>query len=213
MSRRQRKRLYHALVLVGVGCFFTLVAVLVQPFYSINLWLSDQLFTSEPPPNIVIAGIDDDTLEEYGRWSEWPRSLHAQAINNLNEAKAKVIGFDIVFTDSSPDDQVLAAAMASANNVVLVNVGTQPLHQAESEIAYDHFLFPVATLEQASNNMGHANVVPVPRWRSTAATTDSQGYKRTNLPSLCFGGASHVIFYVPPSGILVEEWYTPYVSP
>jgi CHASE2 domain-containing sensor protein len=106
-SRRQRKRLYHTLALVGIGCFFTLIAVLVQPFYSVNLWFSDQLFTPEPPShNIVIAGIDDETLEAYGRWSEWPRSLHAQAINNLSEAGVRVIGFDIIFADISPDDQL-----------------------------------------------------------------------------------------------------------
>jgi CHASE2 domain-containing sensor protein len=90
MTRRQRKRLYHTLVLVGIGCLFTLVSLLVQPFYSINLWFSDQFFTSElPSPNIVIAGIDDATLETYGRWAEWSRSLHAQAIDNLSQAGAR----------------------------------------------------------------------------------------------------------------------------
>ena len=95
-----------------MGCLFTLVALLVQPFYSVNLWLSDQLFTSQPPsPNIVIAGIDDDTLDTYGRWAEWPRSLHAQAIDNLNQAGAKVIGFDVIFADSSSDDELLLPAI------------------------------------------------------------------------------------------------------
>ena len=90
MTRRQRKRLYHTLVVIGVGCVLTLIALLVQPFYTISLWFSDQLFTSEPPsPNIVIAGIDDDTLEAYGRWAEWPRSLHAQAIDNLSQAEPR----------------------------------------------------------------------------------------------------------------------------
>lgn len=162
-NRRQRKRLYHTLVLLGVGCFFALIAVLVQPFHSVDLWLSDQRFTSEPPsPNIVIAGIDDDTLEAYGRWAEWPRSLHAQAIDNLRQAGAKVIGFDIIFTDSSPDDELLATAMVSANNVVLAIVGTQPAPRVTSEITFDHFLLPATPLEQASKNVGHANIVPDP---------------------------------------------------
>jgi adenylate cyclase len=155
--------LYHTLAIVGAGCFFILVIALVRPLYSINLWLSDQLFTSElPSPNIVIAGIDDSTLEDYGRWAEWPRSLHAQAINNLSEAGARVIGFDVIFTDSSPDDQELATVMASTNNVVLATVGTQPVALAKSEVAYDNFLLPVAPLDQASNTVGHANVIPDP---------------------------------------------------
>jgi adenylate cyclase len=161
ISRRQRKRLYHTLVLLGVGCLFTLVAVLVQPFHSINLWLSDQLFTPEfPSPNIVIAGIDDDTLETYGRWAEWPRSLHAQAIDNLSQAGAKVIGFDVVFANNSPDDEMLATSMASAGNVVLATVGIQPVPQTEPEITYEQFLLPNDSLEQAASNIGHANVIP-----------------------------------------------------
>ena len=161
MTRRQRKRLYHTLVLIGVGCLFTLVALLVQPFYTINLWLSDQLFTSQPPsPNIVIAGIDDNTLETYGRWADWPRSLHAQAIEHLSQAGAKVIGFDVIFTDNSTDDEMLATAIAKAGNVVLATVGTQPVSQAGPEITYDNFLLPVASLEQAASSTGDVNVVP-----------------------------------------------------
>jgi adenylate cyclase len=144
-----------------VGCLFTLIALLVQPFYSVNLWLSDQLFTSQPPsPNIVIAGIDDNTLDTYGRWAEWPRSLHAQAIDNLSQAGAKVISFDVIFTDSSTDDDMLATAIAEADNVVLAAAGTQPISQAGPEITYDSFLLPVDALEQAASSIGHANVVP-----------------------------------------------------
>ncbi len=144
-----------------MGCLFTLAALLVQPFHSINLWFSDQLFTSQlPSPNIVIAGIDDNTLHTYGRWAEWPRSLHAQAIDNLSQAGAKVIGFDVIFVDSSSDDEMLATAMAKADNVVLAAVGTQLVTQARAEITYDNFLLPIASLEQAASNIGHANVVP-----------------------------------------------------
>jgi adenylate cyclase len=144
-----------------VGALFTLLAFLVQPLYSINLWFLDQLFTSEPPsPNIVIAGIDDSTFEAYGRWADWPRSLHAQAIDNLRQAGAKVIGFDVIFTDSSPDDEMLSTAMAGADNVVLAAVGTRLVSHAGAEITYDEFLLPTAPLEQAASNVGHANVIP-----------------------------------------------------
>ena len=144
-----------------MGCLFTLVALLVQPFYSVNLWLSDQLFTSQlPSPNIVIAGIDDNALDTYGRWAEWPRSLHAQAIDNLSQAGAQVIGFDVIFADSSSDDELLATAMAEADNVVLAAVGTQRVSPFGTEITYDNFLLPIDSLEQAAGNAGHANVIP-----------------------------------------------------
>jgi adenylate cyclase len=148
-------------VLLGIGCLFTLLAVTVWPFYSINLWLSDQLFAAEPPsPNIVIAGVDDSTLEAYGRWVDWPRRLHAQAIANLSQAGAKVIGFDVIFADSSPDDEMLAAAVTSAGNVILAAVGTQTVSGTGAEITYDNFLLPIAPLEQAASGIGHANIVP-----------------------------------------------------
>lgn len=177
-------------MLAGIGCFFTFIAVLIQPFHSIDLWLSDQLFTSQPPsPNIVIAGIDDSTLEAYGRWSEWPRSLHAQAVDNLSKAGAKVIGFDVVFTDSSPDDEMLAAVMANADSVVLATVGVHPEPSPNPEITYDSFLLPVAPLEQAASNIGHANVVPdgdgtVRRLPLIASSSSGQTYQSLTLAVL-----------------------------
>jgi adenylate cyclase len=149
------------LALVGIGCFFTLIIILIQPFNQLNLWVSDQFFTTESPsPNIVIAGIDDESLETYGRWSEWSRTLHANAINNLNEAGAKVIGFDIIFADSSSDDPTLAAAIAKANNVVLASVGTQSAHRDASGITFDNFLLPTVSLGQVASSLGTANVMP-----------------------------------------------------
>ena len=196
-SKQQRKRLYHSLVLVGVGCLFTLMVVLVQPFHGINLWLTGQFFTSEEPsPNVVIAGIDDDTLETYGRWSEWPRSLHAQAIDNLNKAGARVIGYDVIFVDSSPDDLLLSAAMANANNVVLATVGTQILSGPGPEITYEHFMLPVAPLEQASVNIGHANVPPDPDGtvrRLPLVVSDEKGQKHASLSLAVL----HTLFSMP----------------
>lgn len=162
-SRRQMRFLHHTLLLLGVGGIFTLIFTLIQPFHSTNLWLSDQLFISKlPSPNIVIVGIDDDTFETYGTWASWPRSLHVQAINNLSNAGAKVIGFDILFTDRAPDDEVMAAAMKSAGNIVLSLVGSEYQSSSDSKITYTHILSPVSPLEQASVNIGHANLSPDP---------------------------------------------------
>ncbi|MFC1988907.1 CHASE2 domain-containing protein [Chloroflexota bacterium] len=160
-SWQQTRRLYHILVLLGVGGIFTLIFTFVQPFHSIDLWLSDQLFIPAPPsPDIVIVGIDDDTFETYGAWGGWPRSLHAQAINNLSKAGAKVIGFDILFADKGSDDEVMVAAMESAGNIVLPLVGSEYQPSNDPKITYTHILSPVSPLEQASVNTGHANLSP-----------------------------------------------------
>ena len=150
-------------MLLGTGCFFILLVTLVQPFYNINLWFEDQFIATEAPsPNIVIAGIDDDTLESFGRWAEWPRSLHVQAIANLNEAGVTVIGFDVLFTDVSPDDEILAATIEDAQNVVLASAGTEPILIAEHGYTFQEILLPVTRLKQASSNTGHASVFPDP---------------------------------------------------
>jgi len=184
-------------MLLALGSAFIIFITLVQPFYSINLWLEDQLFIPEPPsPNIVVVGIDDDTLATYGRWTSWPRSLHAQAINNLNQAGAKVIALDILFADSTSDDEILASAIESAGNVVLPFVATEPQMSKYSNITYTHLLSPVFLLEQASTNLGHGNIIPGPDGRVrhlplVIRDTAGQTYPSFSLAIL------HTLFSVP----------------
>jgi adenylate cyclase len=161
VNRRRSKLRSHIQALFGVGLLFIIFTSLVQPFSSVQLWLSDQLFMAEPPsPNIVVVGIDDATLQSYGKWSDWSRNLHAQAIDNLKAAGAKVIGFDIIFTDVSSDDASMAAAITNAGNVVLPVVGSQTLPPIDNEITYDHFLLPVPAFWEAIRATGHANIIP-----------------------------------------------------
>ena len=54
-----------------------------------------------PPEPIVIVAIDEPSMAEIGRQWPWPRSLHAQLIQKLNKAGARVIGFDILFAEPS----------------------------------------------------------------------------------------------------------------
>jgi adenylate cyclase len=138
INRKHRRRLIQASILFGVGIFFTLILFFVQPFYTFNLWFSDQLLETESPsPNIVIAGIDDASLEAYGKWSEWPRSLHTDAINNLKQAGAMVVGYDVIFANDSPDDAGLAEAIENADNVVLAVAGSQRVSAKGQELTLD----------------------------------------------------------------------------
>jgi adenylate cyclase len=54
-----------------------------------------------PGPEVVIAAIDEKSIDELGRWP-WPRKNLIQLVEKLVERNAKVIGFDMVF--SSPDE-------------------------------------------------------------------------------------------------------------
>jgi CHASE2 domain-containing sensor protein len=75
-----------------------------------------------PPADIVIVGIDEDSLSKLGRWP-WSRRLHATLLDRLHADGARVIGLDLVFaepdTADQPADALLAEAIGRAGNVVL----------------------------------------------------------------------------------------------
>jgi adenylate cyclase len=159
-TRKQRRQRNHVLIALGVSALFLLIVAFVQPFAKIQWWLSDQLFLpTTPSSNVVIVAVDDASLAKYGRLPDWPRSLHAQAIDNLSQAEAGVIGFDVLFADPSADDSQLADAIARAGNVVLPVVGVDPMPSQQPEVIYKDYLFPVPALRGAAVSLGHANVV------------------------------------------------------
>ncbi len=54
-----------------------------------------------PNPNVVLAVIDEKSLEVEGRWP-WPRSKIAALVDALSRDGARTIGFDITFAE--PDE-------------------------------------------------------------------------------------------------------------
>lgn len=56
----------------------------------------------KPSADIAVIAIDDQSIENLGRWP-WPRSLHADMIDKLTEAGAKVIGNTIFYLEAQTD--------------------------------------------------------------------------------------------------------------
>jgi adenylate cyclase len=159
LTRKRRRQFRHVLIALGIGVAFALITYFVQPFSSIQYRLSDMLFVSrDPSPNIVIAAIDDETLAQYGRWGEWPRTLHAQAIDNLTDAKAMAIGYDVLFASETANDSILAQAMEDAGNVVIAVAGQQQI-SSPPEVTFQNVIHPAAILENASAATGHVSVL------------------------------------------------------
>jgi adenylate cyclase len=74
---------------------------------------------------IVIAAIDDRSLAELapgmGRWP-WPRAVHAEALDYLRFAGAKLVIYDVQFPEAdlnAASDSAFAEAMLDAGNAVL----------------------------------------------------------------------------------------------
>ena len=77
-----------------------------------------------PPKNIVIVKIDDTTFSELGQRWPFPRSSHARVIRNLKADGAKVIAYDIQFSEFTPkrkgilEDNAFMDASHAAGNLV-----------------------------------------------------------------------------------------------
>src|SRR5688500_5641099 len=77
------------------------------------------------PAVAVIAGVSRDSASAVGRTTEldtWPRSLHAELVDELVGAGVSVIVFDLVFDEprDATADQAFADAIARAGNVLLL---------------------------------------------------------------------------------------------
>ncbi len=124
----------------------------------IDLWFYDALITRAPlapADDLLLVAIDEKSLEALGRWP-WPRSYHAQLIEQLNEAGSGPIAIDILFTEPSQnaaDDRRLARAMAEHGQVIL------PVHifPAGEGSPLREFL-PTAPLTRAAAALGHVHV-------------------------------------------------------
>ena len=77
---------------------------------------------------VAIAAIDEKSLEAFGRWP-WNRQIVGELVDALHMAKAKVVGFDVAFTDedrgkfSSVVDRI-------AESVAAVSPGLFRLHRS-----------------------------------------------------------------------------------
>jgi adenylate cyclase len=58
-----------------------------------------------PSPAVVMALIDEKSLDEEGRWP-WPRSKLAALVDILSHDGARVIGFDIGFLEPDENSQL-----------------------------------------------------------------------------------------------------------
>ena len=125
---------------------------------ALNMAARDALVRAQgpmkPPDDVVIVAIDEASIKRFGRFP-WPRSLMAQALRRLSDARPKVIALNVLYSDptNATDDAALAEAIKSAGNVVVAAqlVGT-PLNGAE-------WLRPLPAIEKAAAATGHGNVL------------------------------------------------------
>ena len=127
-ATRSGTRLRLALFLaVGMGMTgLGLLAYGTNVFRDLDLQSVDARFTIRgdqgPPNDIVLVKVDDKTFSDLQKRWEFFRPLHADLIDRLKKDGAKVIVYDVQFTEPSPKlawDNKLIDAVGNAGNVVL----------------------------------------------------------------------------------------------
>lgn len=111
---------------------------------------------------IVIVTIDQDSFDELDLPWPWPRTLHAELIRKLSKAGAKLIAFDVLFTEPKPDareDRALAEAIKDAGNVVLAAEYTEVPSQVGPRTRLS---LPIPIIRQHALGYGPANLITDP---------------------------------------------------
>ncbi|HOT78207.1 MAG TPA: CHASE2 domain-containing protein, partial [Candidatus Wallbacteria bacterium] len=81
--------------------FATLLTLLEQRFYDFKINIGAASVFTPAAKNIVIIKIDDDSFAKLDMKWPWNRRIYASAIDILSRAGAKVIAFDVFFSESS----------------------------------------------------------------------------------------------------------------
>jgi adenylate cyclase len=149
-----------ATMLLSVGFLNTWESKISDAFYSPSTTLDE----------IVIIAIDDQSLQELGRWP-WPRDYFADVINVLNESV--VIGIDISFFEPAKGDIQLASAITNSTVVLAIEYTSFSLREG---ILYgETLLTPTEDIGTINEDyfVGYVNIY-----------TDSDGVTRTFTPHI-----------------------------
>src|SRR4051794_989434 len=90
-----------------------------------------RLRPAHPPDDIVIVGIDASTFSDYAREHRWPypRSWHADVLDELHHLGARKVVYDVQFTEKSTDaeDFALFDALGRFPGTILATTETNGL--------------------------------------------------------------------------------------
>ncbi|MBI4826734.1 MAG: adenylate/guanylate cyclase domain-containing protein [Nitrospirae bacterium] len=176
------------------------------------------------PDSIVIAAIDEKSIERLGRWP-WDRDILARLVNKLEEAESGIIVFDIILSEGESNDRLLGDAIWDAGNVILpivfdfeskvsqpdneylnnaalTSVANEELFRNYPPIMANGVLIPVPELISSVMTLGHINMFPdmdgTLRWESLLI-----GYKNKLYPSATLQAASAYLG-IPNDKIIVN---------
>jgi adenylate cyclase len=168
MTRGVRKRLFISLVIALIIAGLLTTAYLLTLLSTTQVRSTDFFFASSSQnqaTTTVIVGIDQKSYREllptYGPMVSWPRTVYAKAVDQLAQAGARVIAFDLFFDAPTDDDPELVAALARAGNVITPVEAQGPRQFLPSPgVAqeFDAFVRPTSAIAKAAAAEGAVNV-------------------------------------------------------
>lgn len=160
-------------IVVGLAIgVIMLLTVSGDLFFSLRMQLNDTYFIPRPHSDrIVIVAIDDASLNRFGRsLAAWPRTLYAEAVDQLAGADARVIAFDVLFaeTDTEFRDSALQQALEQARGseartrLIMPAVGLTPNIPASGDgfLVYNTMLLPLPGFREVVDYVAFVNVLP-----------------------------------------------------
>jgi adenylate cyclase len=190
-ARETRERMQNKnrkVLTIGLGITFGIALLTaLGAFTSVEKRSLDQRFRwrGERPLTapVAVVAIDDETMNGWVDANNtpqymperfpFPRDFHGQLVRNLKEAGAKLIVFDIVFSESSKrdptQDSKFGDAMREAGNVIMAQRVVTKSDQQEDTQQKTETLIPV--LNAVKLDIGNVATEP-----------DEQGHVRTFVP-------------------------------
>jgi len=137
MSSRLSKAIILGLLVGIVGVIASLLPSWHTFDEDFGLGLLFKMRGEKPKPtDVFVVSIDKESSEKLNlpeNPDKWPRSFHAQLVENLMREGARVIAFDVHFIEPrvAQDDNLFAKAIQKAGNVVLC----EPLKAKEVQLS------------------------------------------------------------------------------
>ncbi len=107
--------------------------------------------------DVIIVAIDEISFAELGLQWPWPRTLHAELIDQVFSQGAKGVAFDVIFSEPSnqKDDSALAAAIKRWPNLVMaVDINVQEGEKFTRKI----LVRPAENLNLNKDQQGYLNI-------------------------------------------------------
>lgn len=187
------RKLLLLLVLVSLTGCFVLPAVLHRLEF-----IAQQLFFTwrgpiTPPPQITLVSLNQQAAENLGQSRQvFSRTHHAQLINDLTNAQAALVVFDVAFKSarSEEEDLRLQTAIAAANRVVLFDYLKRfqvDNPQSESSADVEEFIPPLKRFADVARGSGH---FVLPKTQASVAffypVLEVQGQPRLSQPLVAY---------------------------